>query len=83
VRKRTGLNTDVQVLPNPARDHFQLLITSNLSTIAEIRLINGDGKTLQTNKEQLLPGSIPFTYNRTKGLPSGLYYLQVNIGTEG
>lgn len=82
IRKRTGLNTDVHVLPNPVRDNFQLLITSNQSTIAEIHLHDGNGKTLQTHKEQLQAGSNSFTFNWTKGLPSGLYYLQVNIGTE-
>ncbi len=82
IRNKTGLNTDVQVLPNPVRNQFQLLVTTNVSTVAEIRLLDGNGKVLQTNKEQLQPGSITFTYNWTPSLLSGLYYLRINIVTE-
>ena len=83
IRKRTGLNTDVQVLPNPVRDNFQLVITTNASSsVAEIHLIDGNGKTLHTQKELVQPGSNSFNFSWTKGLPSGLYYLQVNMGTE-
>jgi len=70
----------MQVLPNPVRDQFQFLITSNESTLAEIYLIDGNGKMLQTHKELVQPGSNSFSYDWTKGLPSGLYYLQVNLG---
>jgi hypothetical protein len=82
IRKRTGLYTDVLVLPNPVRDQFQLLINTTAPAIAEILLIDANGKTLLTHKEQVQPGSNAFTFNWTKSLPSGSYYLQVNVGAE-
>ncbi len=82
IRKKINLDADVQVLPNPVRHQFQLLVTTTVSAVAEIHLIEGNGKTLLKHKEQLQPGSNAFVYNWTTSMPSGLYYLRVNIGTE-
>jgi uncharacterized repeat protein (TIGR01451 family) len=82
IRNRIGDEADVMVLPNPVRDRFQLLITANSSTVAEIKLFDGNGKTIFKHKELLQPGNNTFTYNWTNNIPSGLYYLRVNIGLE-
>jgi hypothetical protein len=82
IRNRIGLITEIQVLPNPARDKFQLSVSMSTSSVASIQLIDGNGKILLTHKEQLQPGTNTFAYNWTHSLPSGLYYLRVSIGDE-
>jgi hypothetical protein len=82
VRKRKNNEADMQVMPNPVRDQFQIMLTSNISTIADIYLIDGNGKVLQTHKELVQPGSNSFSYDWTKGLASGMYYVRVRIGIE-
>ena len=79
---RRSLNeTDVQVVPNPVRNNFQLSITTTTSSVAEILLFDGNGKNLKKHQERLQGGSYTFNYNWTHELPSGVYYLQVNIGS--
>ena len=78
--RKTGNETDVEVMPNPVRENFQLAITANTSTVAEILLFDGNGKKLQNQKERLQPGTNTFSYDWTRGLPAGMYYLGVNIG---
>lgn len=80
--RKTRNGSEVQMLPNPVRDNFQLSITTTISSIAEIFLFDGNGKNLKTHQERLQPGSYSFTYNWTHELPSGVYYLQVNIGSD-
>jgi uncharacterized repeat protein (TIGR01451 family) len=80
VHRKINEENNVQVLPNPVRDQFHILISSASQAIAEIILIDGNGKTMQSQKEHLQSGTNTFTYTWTKNLPSGLYYLKVNIG---
>ncbi len=82
IRKKSNQDADVQVMPNPVRDQFQLLITTTTTAVAGIHFIDGNGRTLKTHKEQLQPGNNTYTYNWTTGLPSGLYYLRINLATE-
>jgi hypothetical protein len=80
-RNRQGA-TEVQILPNPVRSRLQLLISSELSTVAQIYIADGNGKIVQKYTENILQGSNTFTYSEPGNLPTGLYYLRLAIGNE-
>jgi hypothetical protein len=80
-RNRKGA-TEVQILPNPVRSRLQLLISSELSTVAQIYIVDGNGKIVKKYTENILQGSNTFTYSEPGNLPTGLYYLRLTIGNE-
>lgn len=62
--------TEITVFPNPAKDHFSLIIKGNTG-FANIELINSLG-TVVLNKEIISGQPIP-----VKDLPSGLYVYKI------
>jgi uncharacterized CHY-type Zn-finger protein len=80
-RNRKGM-TEVQILPNPVRSRLQLLVSSELSTVGQIYIVDATGKIVQKYTENILQGSNTFTYSQAGNLPTGLYYLRLTMGNE-
>jgi uncharacterized repeat protein (TIGR01451 family) len=77
VKRSTTGTDDVQILPNPVRDQFQLLIISSVSTVAQIQIINSDGQVVHQYKEKIATGSNTLVYRNAVNLTSGVYYVRI------
>ena len=82
IRHSRESTTDVQLLPNPVRSQLQLLISSTSSLIADVYIMDENGRVVQKYKENVQQGNNTFTYSQVRRLPVGLYYLRLNIGNE-
>jgi hypothetical protein len=80
-RSRNGI-TDLLILPNPVRDQLQLSVQAPSQGQAHIYVVDGKGRTIQHYAETLRPGSNTFTYPQVGTLPTGIYYLRMNIGEQ-
>jgi uncharacterized repeat protein (TIGR01451 family) len=80
VRNKQGQADDVQVLPNPVRDHLQLFITSATATNAEISVFDAAGKLMMRARQRLLPGINSLSYSEVTTMSPGVYFLRVNMG---
>jgi len=80
VRKSSGMVNDMQVLPNPVKDQLQVLVTITASGLAEIVVLDVNGRVLMKNKEILQSGSNTLTYHQVADLPSGVYYVRLSTG---
>lgn len=80
VRNKQGQADDVQVLPNPVRDHLQLFITSATATNAEISVFDAAGKLMMRARQRLLPGINSLSYAEVSTMSPGVYFLRVNMG---
>ncbi len=72
---------DFNLFPNPARDRVQLEIQSTTNERAQITVLNTAGqKVIQVESWPLYPGSNAYTLP-VQSLKSGLYVVQVKLGT--
>jgi len=81
VRRQFIGEADVQVFPNPVREQLQVMINSNAGGVAQVRLVDANGKTVQAYRENLQAGNNIFSYQGAASLQAGVYYLQVTIGS--
>ncbi len=65
----------VNLFPNPATDHVQLLLDSDVSGKATLEIMDVSGKTLRQQAEGLQPGENRFDVN-TSDLAPGQYFLR-------
>ncbi len=76
----TGI-TDMQLSPNPVREQqFQVTVASASVCVAELTILDANGKLLQHGRQTLQPGSNTFTCGLAASLPPGMYYLRLNCG---
>ena len=67
----------VTVSPNPARNSATVYINSNINTIAEVFMLDIQGREVKAEKFQLDAGANSFTLNNLDKLPSGTYIIKV------
>jgi len=81
VLKAKGVKT-LEILPNPIRQHLQVVINSNEHTEGKFTIINAKGNTVSKFTEAVNKGYNVISYNNTANLPDGNYYLHLQIGRE-
>ena len=79
IRRNINSTTDVQIMPNPVRGAVQVMVNMERSGIADIQLVDGNGRNLYSFREKLVKGSNTLTYSQTANLPAGVYYLRINM----
>lgn len=67
--------TKLMVFPNPADDHFQLVIQSERAGPLRLELLSIDGRSLSRQNVQLIPGGQQARFD-TEGFPAGVYLLR-------
>lgn len=82
VRRDNRKTTVVQIYPNPVRDQLQVSITAATAFIADIYILDGNGKPVEKYTENILAGSNTFVYSETRNLPNGVYYLRLKLGEQ-
>lgn len=82
VRREAENSPTVQVFPNPVNDHLQVAVRSAGTLKVQVRIVAANGHTLKSYNERLLPGYNVLTFNETRSLPNGIYYLQLNLGDQ-
>ncbi len=79
VRNRQSKITDIQVSPNPVKDQLQVFISSAVSGTADIAVLDANGRIILRRKEIILPGNNTLIYPQTANLPSGIYFLRLEL----
>ncbi len=67
------------ISPNPASTSFTLFMSAQSKGTANIRIINTNGKTVQTANPRLLKGTNSYTMNINSDIAGGMYYVVINI----
>ncbi|HEX7904024.1 MAG TPA: T9SS type A sorting domain-containing protein [Chitinophagaceae bacterium] len=80
IRRNDTPGIIVQILPNPARTQLQLQVKTEKASVADVYIIDVNGRTLYTFKENLVRGNNTLSYNQVQHMPSGSYYLRLNAG---
>ena len=80
VKRNTSTITELQVIPNPVRSQMQILVNTERSVIADVAIIDANGKLLHTYKQVLKAGNNTFTDQQGANLPQGIYYLRLTYG---
>jgi len=70
----------VHVSPNPARDYVQINIQSSRNTLAEIAILDQQGKLIKLLKEQVNEGNTLITLPDPGAWPRGMYYVVLKMG---
>jgi hypothetical protein len=78
VRNQSGKTNDMEITPNPARDHLQVMVNSSGKALATVTVIDAGGKMLYKGSQLLQAGNNSFTYYGIVDLPPGIYYLRLN-----
>lgn len=68
---------EVSVIPNPFEHSTTLIVASNLEQEVEIILLNGEGKELFKQKEQITAGTNRIALNKLGNLPNGIYTYSI------
>ncbi len=71
---------NIQVFPNPVKDRIQLNVSSDKSGIAQIYIIDANGRTVKRFSEKLQAGNNTFSWSGASLLPTGSYYLKIEMG---
>lgn len=73
----------ISVYPNPVVDVLKISFRSNLNTWATISLFNNIGKQAYIQDSEVVPGSNIVSIDvKSKGIESGIYFVQIKIGKE-
>ncbi len=73
----------ISVYPNPVVDVLKISFRSNLNTRAVISLFNNIGKQAYIQDSEVVPGSNIVSIDvKSKGIESGIYFVQIKIGKE-
>jgi len=70
----------VVITPNPARDYVQINIQSSRKTLAEIAILNQQGKLIKILKEQVNEGNTIINLPDPGAWPKGMYYVVLKMG---
>jgi uncharacterized repeat protein (TIGR01451 family) len=75
-----GTTTVLQIAPNPVKDHLQIMLSSNIKTIAECSIADANGNILMRFTENISAGTNTFSYHKVNELANGIYYLHLKLG---
>jgi len=75
-----GATVVLQIAPNPVKDHLQILLTSEIKTVADFNITDANGNMLMKFTENVSIGTNTFVYTKVNELSNGFYYLQVKLG---
>lgn len=78
----TTMNTQLTARPNPFINSITVEINSPMDQHGIVRLIDGTGKIVRMLSWNLKRGLNITTLNGLKGLPDGIYYIDV-VDAEG
>jgi len=74
---------DFQINPNPATHQFQVKIKLNESTKIGLTLCDMNGKLIKNlRSNEMLEAGTNSLYFNTQGLTSGIYFVQLNYGSQ-
>ncbi len=79
VRMNEKLSASVTVSPNPVVDKINILVKSEISTNAMVRILNANGSQVYQADKALIKGSNVFSITTLAKLPKGMYTTQVII----
>lgn len=82
VKKDNEVKQLIQVFPNPVKDKMQLNIWANKSGMAKVYVIDASGRTVKIFNENYQQGNTTFSWRLVTQLPSGSYYLKVDMGEQ-
>jgi hypothetical protein len=74
------ITEQVSIMPNPAKNSANLYINSNINIVAEIIIMDIQGREVRIEKSQLLPGGNTLPLNNLDKLNDGTYIVQVRMG---
>ena len=76
----SGINGwSLDAVVNPFYNELQYQISSPVSVLAKIELLDNNGSTLRSSRQLINPGVNALTLNNTAGMPNGIYLLKVTI----
>ena len=81
IRLRSGI-TALSILPNPGKDHVQLLFTSNKNAELRIRLVDPAGKVVLVEKQKVQTGANTLQLRNLDRFAAGTYLVQVILEGE-
>jgi hypothetical protein len=81
IRLRSGI-TALSILPNPGKDHVQLLFTSNKNAELSIRLVDPAGKVVLVEKQKVQTGANTLQLRNLDRFATGTYLVQVILDGE-
>jgi len=77
------ISNEVQITPNPMDESADVSFYIPSKGKAEIKIINNIGEVIKViSQSNFSPGINRLTIKRDNALPSGMYYLQLNINSE-
>jgi hypothetical protein len=80
--ERAVVETDSAILtPNPARDRTRLRFTSNTAGQGMLRVVNGLGQEVLSQKLDRVDGGVNDVSIDLSGVPAGLYFVSVSAGS--
>ena len=78
LKSQNGFNTNsLDITPNPVIDKLNLTMQSELSTTANIQIINIQGKVILSIKNQVTPGLNSIHINDLGFLSNGVYIIKI------
>lgn len=79
INHTNALAGNISLYPNPAKDYLNMVITASKPGMAEVAIMDQQGRKLMTEHKQLTAGDNTIGFN-IKDLPSGLYLLVAKTG---
>ncbi|MBK8087265.1 MAG: T9SS type A sorting domain-containing protein [Chitinophagaceae bacterium] len=81
--KRKRINEEaVTIFPNPVSEKLQILIEAEKETQADFVIIDKTGRKVCQFKSVLKRGNNSILYQQVANLPSGLYFLHIQTGSQ-
>ncbi len=80
---RLSKKPGVSVWPNPFQSTITISITTEKETTIDIKLIDVNGRTLQSKNQQASKGISMITINDLEKLPSGVYLVEITDKSAG
>jgi hypothetical protein len=81
VRRDVKLNGEISIAPNPAINHFTISFKAEKESIANIRIMDMNGKTIAMEKRNVAIGNNTLSFNNAQQLAQGMYLVEMT--TEG
>ena len=82
LRRGSGNITLPTIKPNPAKSYITLSLFAKNPVLANLSLINVDGKTVLSNKISLISGENDILLNELDKFPAGMYSAVIKTDTE-
>lgn len=79
VKNNALMKQSIQVFPNPVADRIQLHVNSEKAGVAKVYIINVEGRIVKYFNERLQFGTNTFSWTGASLLPTGSYYLKLDM----